>query len=1340
MENEWNRPSNETLSSTSICRGGRRKQSKPVKMLRKSDGDELETVGRVDDFSMLLEFNEEVKEEERGSFTRQKIHKLGSLRDISVLPSENNYTELTRSFLKGSRVTCPTRTGRKLDDDCLDLGKSGAPPGKEVTYRVRDWEDTCDGFEFETWNVDGMDTMVIGPSWSSKPGSAIDGVSNFLEETCLNGDRSRMTSRKEKRNVVEGPKTEQKEITGTHIMEVVGRTSRATDNKAKATETTPSNEQSETITFATMNKKYCKTSLASNRKRNGIVLKECRMSMMISDKQNSRTVELSNREPNETLEISSRGPGKTMEIWDRQDIKTLEIVNGEDTKTMKMSNREDVNTMEISNRENNKTIEISNRENTKTMKMSNREDVKTMEISNRENNKTMEISNREVKDTSMILDKDTSKRKENSDEHPIKTEHIIPSGDCFPSNTANNLSSQKSETFPDFNGVTSDTLTHSGVYSVLDKLHHTSNVFQSTAAREPRSAGTDDCRTSMRQCVAEDYCSICQKRFCNKYYLKKHRQDVHGLVRSAAEVARMARGPNNAGTDDNAIQALRFGTDSPAGCSGSLFSSEGVNLDNTLESDERTSFASSSTSTPLLNYLVFSSTDDVPPKRTLPAAVHGSQHYERFIFGSSEANRSDLCQSHFANSLSLITDGLQAGPGLGFLDAYLRLCRDIGGSFNGKSEWEQDVYKRDSAAALSRSLADFQTNAFVKFQDDYMAIAKARKVAEQCAAMDRSDASYGGIFPLVGKRSFDCLSSSFPGKDDGCASDVMSKLLKAERFLIGGAESAKTVSRFAAGKVSDRVVCDLCGKEVCNKYFLKTHKTRVHGWQEGTPSQPSDRSMGLGPFSSTLSYLVDGISSSKHIAGSHLATKPHPRRQPADGTQSTKSSCKDPRTKDSANGFCTPGITRTIDCQSTLKSSPYLPFWHKASPSSAISTLEEAGRSQSLLNQGMSKEFGVMTRTSCRLCNKVVSNKHFLRTHMKRRHGIGGCKVAESSRNFMSSIESVNSTSAMYPQTKEPKASKSFSLHMCANHLMNEEAENFLNCEDAGSEVVVERFTKQTPDKNGVIGTRDEEREKSTTEDDLFSVIPVRRDSVTKTHTGNSADPEELHSSKISDDATDNEDRETPINRATTDYRSERQRDSVVRKRERCESGRRSSPEADRPSVNAHVLDSKSHPLGSSGGQNSMFRIRCSICRKRFRSSAHFKIHVRKIHASVLPNPSDCCEIARYGKPETDDRRREPKTRGKQRMTAGVGLTIFDDGGYSNCEASSPRVESPAAGVDRRVGERTSMQPFLLREVAGLDLFCPSVVYLPSLRAITNPTSVTFTLTPVIQEELGQSL
>ena len=37
---------------------------------------------------------------------------------------------------------------------------------------------------------------------------------------------------------------------------------------------------------------------------------------------------------------------------------------------------------------------------------------------------------------------------------------------------------------------------------------------------------------------------------------------------------------------------------------------------------------------------------------------------------------------------------------------------------------------------------------------------------------------------------------------------------------------------YFASKVVDRVACDICSKQVCNKYFLRTHKQKVHGIYE----------------------------------------------------------------------------------------------------------------------------------------------------------------------------------------------------------------------------------------------------------------------------------------------------------------------------------------------------------------------------------------------------------------------------------------------------------------------------------------------------------------------------
>jgi hypothetical protein len=37
---------------------------------------------------------------------------------------------------------------------------------------------------------------------------------------------------------------------------------------------------------------------------------------------------------------------------------------------------------------------------------------------------------------------------------------------------------------------------------------------------------------------------------------------------------------------------------------------------------------------------------------------------------------------------------------------------------------------------------------------------------------------------------------------------------------------------YFASKIVDRVACDICNKQVCNKYFLRTHKQKVHGIYE----------------------------------------------------------------------------------------------------------------------------------------------------------------------------------------------------------------------------------------------------------------------------------------------------------------------------------------------------------------------------------------------------------------------------------------------------------------------------------------------------------------------------
>jgi hypothetical protein len=42
-------------------------------------------------------------------------------------------------------------------------------------------------------------------------------------------------------------------------------------------------------------------------------------------------------------------------------------------------------------------------------------------------------------------------------------------------------------------------------------------------------SGISSPQANINQATSSDFCDICQKQFCNKYYLKKHKQDVHGV-------------------------------------------------------------------------------------------------------------------------------------------------------------------------------------------------------------------------------------------------------------------------------------------------------------------------------------------------------------------------------------------------------------------------------------------------------------------------------------------------------------------------------------------------------------------------------------------------------------------------------------------------------------------------------------------------------------------------------------------------------------------------------------------------------------------------------------------
>lgn len=75
-------------------------------------------------------------------------------------------------------------------------------------------------------------------------------------------------------------------------------------------------------------------------------------------------------------------------------------------------------------------------------------------------------------------------------------------------------------------------------------------------------------------------------------------------------------------------------------------------------------------------------------------------------------------------------------------------------------------------------------------------------------------------------------------------------------------------SSMAAAKLADRVVCDLCKKELCNKYFLRTHKIKVHGLSPAEVGGPAPRS--------SLSKLTLSTSSDESTKINTYTSSPYP--------------------------------------------------------------------------------------------------------------------------------------------------------------------------------------------------------------------------------------------------------------------------------------------------------------------------------------------------------------------------------------------------------------------------------------------------------------------------------
>lgn len=207
--------------------------------------------------------------------------------------------------------------------------------------------------------------------------------------------------------------------------------------------------------------------------------------------------------------------------------------------------------------------------------------------------------------------------------------------------------------------------------------------------------------------------------------------------------------------------------------------------------------------------------------------------------------------------------------------------------------------------------------------------------------------------------------------------------------------------------------CELCNKEFCNKYFLKTHKANKHGIYSDPPaSEPSAAgAVNIPSYSVNLKLPSSVPSSDKTDTKSQHAVmnpfsdifpSPFPPKFFPKLTKTSHPSIFDPDAADNSTSFSSNGLPngemevksndeteessspRNITFESNFKTDPDQESFFTGS-----SKLSPGQQNREIDLSNRLRRIGVMNpKAFCEICCKEYCNKYFLRTHKMKRHGI----------------------------------------------------------------------------------------------------------------------------------------------------------------------------------------------------------------------------------------------------------------------------------------------------------------------------------------------------------------
>ena len=504
-----------------------------------------------------------------------------------------------------------------------------------------------------------------------------------------------------------------------------------------------------------------------------------------------------------------------------------------------------------------------------------------------------------------------------------------------------------------------------------------------SAASTPPSSSSKPVSKDM-----EDFCELCQKHFCNKYYLKKHKQDVHGIAPPDGGGNSNKRGrPKDLQAQLDAISSAAVTSNSPLMPPHSLPNMAGlppgVMVLNPFMAPMLIPAGSLMPGQQMPTPPVLS---QGMPTSSQSDSISTSASLQSNLSSPSENNRSgtvesfcDLCHKefcnkyflkiHMANKHGIFSDDPPLLPGMPGMPPFKFPLSDksplekpgmpIADDHKDKSKVETSP--KPGVSLVSSAASPDTTVSYCGLCNQEFANKYAYRIHRLQVHGMFSEGFDSSITEEIIKNSFrekeEYYRQAMKAKEEAS----LSKISPGSKSADDGhpetkmAENGMTTmfGNMVAAKLADRVTCDICNKDLCNKYFLKVHKFKVHGVDTNT-NTPDNR---FDPSRISKNQLVGDFELIKSAVNKQEASiKQEPKDFPAMFAQKRPSPMN-------------------------------FPMFPKATDILRDQTISPSANIEKPSNEELVK-MGIDPEAYCEICKKEFCSKYFLRTHRLNIHGI----------------------------------------------------------------------------------------------------------------------------------------------------------------------------------------------------------------------------------------------------------------------------------------------------------------------------------------------------------------